>query len=104
MAGLGGTAIGGNLIGDLSDRQHEDRDITKVGKDPKSGIAMHAYRYKGDPKSYPKVVGPMAEDVEKMYPGLTERVGKARFVICHYAAGTPFVAPASWTTPILARS
>ena len=41
-------------------------DITKVGTHP-SGIAIHAYRYKGDPKTYPKVVGPMAEDVAKHF-------------------------------------
>ena len=41
-------------------------DITRVGTHP-TGIAIHAYRYKGDPKSYPKVVGPMAEDVAKRF-------------------------------------
>ena len=29
-------------------------DITKLGKDPKTGLDMHAYRYRGDPKSYPE--------------------------------------------------
>jgi len=29
---------------------------------------MYSYRYKGDPKSYPKVSGPMAEDVQKIAP------------------------------------
>jgi hypothetical protein len=41
-------------------------DITKVGRHP-LGINIHAYRYKGDPKTYPKVVGPMAEDVAKHF-------------------------------------
>jgi hypothetical protein len=41
-------------------------DITKVGRHP-LGINIHAYRYKGDPKTYPKVVGPMAEDVAKKF-------------------------------------
>ena len=93
---LGGLQTLGGLAGGLgmfSDRSMKT-DITKLGKDPKTGLDMHAYRYKGDPKSYPKVVGPMAQDVEKMYPGLTERVGKkGKLAIRHYAAGTPFVAP-----------
>jgi hypothetical protein len=49
----------------MSDRRMKT-DITKVGTHP-SGIAIHAYRYKGDPKTYPKVVGPMAEDVAKRF-------------------------------------
>ena len=36
---------------------------------------MHAFRYKGDPKSYPKVVGPMAQEVEKKFPGMVKRQG-----------------------------
>ena len=49
-------------------------DITKVGTHP-SGIAIHAYRYKGDPKTYPKVVGPMAEDVAKKFgPGAVAKI------------------------------
>jgi hypothetical protein len=33
-------------------------------------LPIYAYRYKGDPKTYPKVVGPMAEDVGKTFgPG-----------------------------------
>jgi hypothetical protein len=43
-------------------------DIQKVGKDPETGVNLYAYRYKGDPKTYPKVVGPMAQEVEKKYP------------------------------------
>jgi hypothetical protein len=56
---LGGLGLFG------SDRRLKT-DITKVGRHP-SGINIHAYRYKGDPKSYPKVVGPMAEDVAKHF-------------------------------------
>ena len=48
-------------------------DITKVGS--KMGVPIHAYRYKGDPKSYPKVVGPMAEDVAKTFgPGSVAKI------------------------------
>jgi hypothetical protein len=36
---------------------------------------MYAYRYKDDPKSYPKVVGPMADDLERFLPGITKLIG-----------------------------
>jgi hypothetical protein len=52
-------------------------DIKKIGKDPTTGLSMYSYRYKGDPKTYPKVVGPMAQEVEKKYPGhVIEIAGK----------------------------
>ena len=69
MAGLGAAA--GGLMGG-SDRRLKT-DITKVGS--KMGVPIHAYRYKGDPKSYPKVVGPMAEDVAKTFgPGSVAKI------------------------------
>ena len=73
LTGLGaaGTAAMGfakllPLLG-LSD-EREKTDIKKIGKDKESGLTMYSYRYKGDPKSYPKVTGPMAQEVEKKYP------------------------------------
>jgi hypothetical protein len=63
----------GGAIGGTSDRRLKT-DITKVGVHKPTGIAMHSYRYKGDPKTYPKVVGPMAEDVEKHFPGSTMKI------------------------------
>ena len=42
-------------------------DIQKIGTHS-TGLPIYAYRYKGDPKSYPKVAGPMAEDVMKIAP------------------------------------
>jgi hypothetical protein len=50
-------------------------DITKLGKDKTTGLQMHAFRYKGDPKTYPKVVGPMAQEVESKFPGMTKKQG-----------------------------
>jgi len=47
-----------------SDRRMKT-DIKKLGVDPLTGLPMYAYRYRGDPKSYPKVVGPMAQDIEE---------------------------------------
>ena len=58
----------------LSDRK-DKTDIKKLGPDPDTGIPMYAYRYKGDPKSYPKVVGPMADDLEQFLPGITKLIG-----------------------------
>jgi hypothetical protein len=58
----------------FSDREAKT-DIEKLGKDPETGIPLYAYRYKKDPKTYPKVVGPMAQDIEKMVPGSTKRIG-----------------------------
>lgn len=55
-------------------------DIEKVGKDKETGLTMYAYRYKGDPKSYPKVVGPMAQEVEKKYPEMVEERGGRKTV------------------------
>jgi hypothetical protein len=67
------------LIPGLSDKR-DKTDIKKLGKDSKAGLPLYAYRYKGDPKSYPKVVGPMAQDVEKKYPELVNEVGGRKVV------------------------
>ena len=66
-------------LGLLSDRNAKT-DIKKVGKNPDTGLDIYSYRYKGDPKTYPKVVGPMAQDIEKKYPGSTERLGGSLYV------------------------
>jgi hypothetical protein len=50
-------------------------DITQVDTHP-SGVPIYTYRYKGDPKSYPKVMGPMAEDVAKIAPHAVTPMGK----------------------------
>jgi hypothetical protein len=55
-------------------------DIQPMGKDEATGIPIYAYRYKGDPKRYPKVVGPMAQDVEKKFPKLVRVVGKKKAI------------------------
>jgi hypothetical protein len=69
----GGGSIAASLLG-LSD-EREKTDIEKLGKDPETGLQLYSYRYKGDPKTYPKVTGPMAADVEKRFPGSTQEVG-----------------------------
>ena len=61
----------------LSDREAKT-DIEKLGK--VAGIDMYAYRYKNDPKTYPKIVGPMAQDIEKKHPKAVKKIGKHRVV------------------------
>jgi hypothetical protein len=71
----GGAGGGAGMLGGLfggSDRRLKT-DIVKIGKHP-TGIDMYAYRYKGDPKHYPKIVGPMAEDVKKIAPHAVRRM------------------------------
>jgi Chaperone of endosialidase len=77
LFGLGGDIFGSLLK--LSDERTKT-DIQPMGKDEQTDLPMYAYRYKGDPKSYPKVVGPMAQDVEKKYPGSTAQVGTRRAI------------------------
>lgn len=74
LAGLG---IAG--LGLMSDR-NEKTDITPAGTDESTGLPIYAYRYKGDPKNYPKIVGPMAQDVEKLMPGSTGRIGGKLYI------------------------
>jgi hypothetical protein len=60
------------MLPGASDRRLKT-DIARVGT--KMGVPIHAYRYKGDPKTYPKVVGPMAEDVAKKFgPGSVAKI------------------------------
>jgi hypothetical protein len=74
IAGLG---IAG--LGMMSDR-NEKTDIKKVGTDDATGLPIYSYRYKDDPKTYPKVVGPMAQDIEDLMPGSTSKVGGKVYV------------------------
>ena len=79
---LGGGA--GLLKGLLSLGVGSDRalktDIEKIGTDKGTELPIYAYRYKGDPKSYPKAVGPMAQDVEKKYPQAVRKVAGKRII------------------------
>jgi hypothetical protein len=74
--GFGASALGG-LLGLLSDPK-DKTDVEPLGKDEDSGLPLYAYRYKGDPKSYPKVVGPMADDIEGLEPHAIRHVGGHR--------------------------
>jgi hypothetical protein len=83
LQALGGTfgaggpfGPGGALAGLMggSDRALKT-DIQQVGVHPPTGLPIYSYRYKGDPKSYPKVSGPMAEDVMQVAPHAVTNVG-----------------------------
>lgn len=83
LAGLGGITAGGGALGGavlgglmaLSDRRTKT-NIEKLGKDPETGLPLYAYDYKSDVgKGLPKRVGPMAQDIEKMFPGSTAKIG-----------------------------
>jgi hypothetical protein len=75
MFGQGGPfGAGGAFALNQSDR-HLKTDIVKTGVHPPTGLPMYSYRYKGDPKSYPKVAGPMAEDVMQVAPHAVKTMG-----------------------------
>jgi len=80
----GGTSAFGGIMAALgmgSDRRMKT-DITRVDTHH-TGLPIYAYRYKGDPKSYPKVVGPMAEDVKKIAPHAVMPMGKGGKLAVH---------------------
>jgi hypothetical protein len=78
------------LLGLLSDRD-EKTDIKKIGEDERTKLPLYEYRYKSDVavhgRGIPKVVGPMAQDIEKLMPGATMRVG-GKLVVKAEAAKT----------------
>jgi len=78
LFGLGGQLLGA-IPGMISDRR-DKTDVKRIGTDEPTKLPMYAYRYKGDPKSYPKVVGPMAQDIEKQYPGSVGEIGGHKVV------------------------
>lgn len=68
MKGAGAIGAGiSSLFPFLSDERMKT-DIQELGPDPETGVMMYAFRYEGDPKTYPKVVGPLAQDIEEAYP------------------------------------
>ena len=77
LQSLGGMfGSGGPLAGLLSGSDsHLKTDITKVGVHQPTGLPLYSYRYKGDPKSFPKVTGPMAEDAMQVAPHAVHTLG-----------------------------
>lgn len=88
--GTGGMApfLGAGLgaLAGVSDRSMKT-DIEKVGMDKESGLNMYAYRYKGDPKTYPKMVGPMADEIEDKYPEVVKKKGGKKVVAMNFLMG-----------------
>jgi hypothetical protein len=70
------------LVGSIYGASDRDKktDIKKIGMDEATGLAMYSFRYKDDPKTYPKVVGPMADEVKEKYPELVSEVAGTEVV------------------------
>jgi hypothetical protein len=66
------------LLGLSEDDTKTDKE--KVGKVPGTDLDLWAYRYKKDPKTYPKTVGVMASDVEKKMPDAVHKVDGKRVI------------------------
>jgi hypothetical protein len=81
LMSTGGQLLG-SLIGAMAMMSDEDTktDIEPAGQDPETGVELSSYRYKGDPESYPKVVSPMAQDVERRFPGSTRSIAGRRVI------------------------
>lgn len=73
-----GMGIFSLLLGLSEDDEKTDKQ--KIGKVPGTDLDLWAYRYKKDPKNYPKVVGVMASDVEKKVPEAVHRVDGTRVI------------------------
>lgn len=86
--GLKASGVGGFAPATSSD-ENDKTDITPLGED-ENGVKQYAYRYKSDPKTYPKVVGPMAQDIEKKDPSAVKKIGGHKVVAAHamYHAAT----------------
>jgi hypothetical protein len=99
-APAGGTSAAAGLMGMFSDRSMKT-DITKLGVHAPTKLPIYAYRYKGDPKSYPKAVGPMAEDVAKQFgPGAAAPIpGAGGKMMVHPAVMGALGMPGSGMTP-----
>lgn len=80
--------LGGGLgfLSALSDPSMKT-DIKKVGKDKETGLTMYSYRYKGDPKTYPKMVGPMADEIAEKYPDKVKKVAGKLTVDSNFLMG-----------------
>lgn len=80
LLGLGGTSgllSGAGPLAALFSEDTAKTDKQLVGKVPGTSLNAYAFRYKDDPKSYPKTVGLMASDVEKKVPqAITKTNGK----------------------------
>jgi hypothetical protein len=89
-----GLNAGANLwkAGAASDKKIK-KNIVPLGADPLTGVPIKSFNYKGEPAGAPKVMGPLAQDVEKAAPGSTTRVnGILSLPRSTLAAATPSIA------------
>jgi hypothetical protein len=77
IGGLATAAVGAAAL--MSDPK-EKTDRKRLGTDPETGLGLWSFRYKGDPKTYPKVVGYMADEVEDRFPQAVRRVAGRRTI------------------------
>ena len=80
-AALGGAKTLGSLFSMFSEDSAKT-DVEPVGNMKVKGkkLPTVAYRYKADPKTYPKTVGVMASDVQKVLPSAVKKIGKNRVI------------------------
>jgi hypothetical protein len=77
QSALGLLSIGAGLF--KSDKKAK-KDITAVGTHAPSGLPVYSYRFKGQQPGTPKTVGPMAQDVQKSFPGAVANVGGTKYI------------------------
>jgi hypothetical protein len=74
----GALALGGlTSLGSFfkpSDRKLK-KDIVHLGKDPITRVPIKSFRFKGQHPLMPKIIGPLAQDIEKRAPGSTVKIG-----------------------------
>lgn len=76
--GLGILSLLGGLFG-ISDKTLKT-DIEKVGDSTIADVPIYSYRFKGAPKKSKKIVGPMAQDVERVKPDAVITIGGKKAV------------------------
>jgi hypothetical protein len=87
-----GLNAGANLWKAASDKKIK-KNIVPLGPDPLTGVPIKSFNYKGEPPGAPKVIGPLAQDVEKAMPGSTMKTGGImRVPQGVLAAATPSIA------------
>lgn len=72
--GLGALSL---LFGVSDDDKKTDKE--RLGETP-DGLGIWAFRYKDDPKTYPKSIGVMASEVEKVKPEAVHKIGDTRVI------------------------
>lgn len=79
QSGTDFASIGGGILSMLPALFMLSDETTKTAKKPitidnDTGIPIYEYRYRGEPK-HVKRVGPMAQDVQKVFPERVQRIG-----------------------------